>query len=167
MRLPFRTTLLVVVLCHWAGQARAEDLRLTLPEALELARRRAPTVLSTRYRIEEARGRLTGASVFLRDNPVVEAAAGSRSSGRGDVEAVLGVSQLFELGGRRAARIEGAQAGVARTSSESDDRVRRLLRAVSLSFLESLHAQEEVRLATATEGIASELLRAATLRHQA
>ena len=44
---------------------------LSLEQALERARRRAPLILAAQDRIEEARGRLIGARVLLRDNPAL------------------------------------------------------------------------------------------------
>src|SRR5690348_3920154 len=85
---------------------------LTFDGALERARQEAPAILAARLRPDEARGRLVGASVLLRENPVLDVTGGRRDSDRGistDIETGLG--QTFELGGQRRARIQGAQAG--------------------------------------------------------
>lgn len=148
------------------GPPQVQDAGLTLDQALDLARRRAPAVLSARARIDEARGRLAGASVLLRNNPVVEMAAGARGSARGELEAEVGVSQLLELGGRRRARIEGAEAAVDRAASDSEEATRRLLRDVSRAFLRALHAGEGLRLAAAAESVGVEVLRAAQRRQE-
>src|SRR5262245_27270531 len=145
----------------------AQDLVLTLDRALALARSRSPTLLSARARIDEARGRLAGASVLLRDNPVVEGAVGPRFSDRRTlVDADIGVHQVFEMGGRRDARIAGAEAQVAQASAGSDDAARRLLRDVARSFLIALHAAGRLRLSVESEDIAMELLRSAERRFQ-
>ena len=49
---------------------------MTLAQALERARTRAPRILVAHERIEEARGRLTGASVLQQENPVVASSVG-------------------------------------------------------------------------------------------
>src|SRR5262245_32813489 len=87
---------------------------LTFEQALAMARERAPRVAVARARIDEARGRLAGAQVRFRDNPVVDASAGPRKLETDTVtDYEFGVSQTFEVGNRRAARIAGAEAGVA------------------------------------------------------
>src|SRR5262245_47529115 len=110
-----------------APPASASDA-LTLERVLAMARERAPRVLSAGVRVEEARGRLAGASVLLRENPVLEGGAGRRYSDEGDtLEAAAGIRQSFELGGQRRARIAGAEAGIEHASSARDDSLRRLL----------------------------------------
>src|SRR2546421_306868 len=84
---------------------------LTLDQTLERARRRAPLILAAQDRIEEARGRLLGARVLLRDNPVLELSGGPRyRSGSDLIDAEVGLSQSFELGGRRRSQIAAAEA---------------------------------------------------------
>jgi hypothetical protein len=63
------------------GQGNAICLR----QALDLAQQRAPVILSARARIEEARGRLAGAVVRFRDNPLVEFDAGPRFTNQGRI----------------------------------------------------------------------------------
>src|SRR5262245_41883046 len=97
-----------------------QDSAIASQEALATARERAPVILAAKGRIEEARGRLAGALVRFRDNPLVELDAGPRFLPDGKLAAIdVGVSQNFELGGRRAARIAGAEAGIARESANS------------------------------------------------
>ncbi len=99
---------------------------MTLPQALERARTRAPQILVAHERIEEARGRLTGASVLQQENPVVASSAGPRFSPSGDtVDVDVSLSQSFELGGRRTSRIAGARAGIERETATSRDVLRR------------------------------------------
>ncbi len=146
--------------------ARAETL--TLERALALARERAPRILAARARIEEARGRLAGASVLLHENPVVEVAAGPRYSDERDtVDREVGIRQGFELGGQRRARVGSAEAGIARASAARDDSVRLLLREVAVAFYKGLHAQESLRIAASAEGIADQVARIAERRYRA
>jgi cobalt-zinc-cadmium efflux system outer membrane protein len=141
---------------------------LTLEQALALARERGPRILSAGARIEEARGRLAGASTLLRENPVLEAGAGRRYSDDGDtLEAAVGLHQTFELGGQRRARIAGAEAGFERAGAARDDSLRRLLQEVAVAFYGTLHADESLRLATSAEGLAAEVARIAERRHRA
>jgi hypothetical protein len=54
----------------FAPVVRAQE-PLTLEQTLDRARERAPLILAAQDRVEEARGRLLGAKVLLRDNPVL------------------------------------------------------------------------------------------------
>src|SRR4051812_47964425 len=93
----------------------AQDHALTYEQALDRARRRAPLILAAQDRINEARGRLLGAKVLLRENSVLELSAGPRYREGSDlIDAEIGISQSFELGGRRRSRIAAAQADVDR-----------------------------------------------------
>lgn len=146
----------------------AEEKVLTLEGTLALARERAPSLLAARARIDEARGRLVGASVLLRDNPELEGGAGRRTLDAEEfVEADLGLSQTFELGGRRRSRIASASAGVDRETAASQDTARRLIRDVSVAFYQALYAEHRVRLAVEAESMAAEVLRIAQVRLEA
>jgi len=154
---------LVLPLACW-GQERT----LTLEQALDLARARAPVILSARARVEEARGRLKGASVLFQQNPTIETEAGPRLSTPNrftDVDVAL--TQEFELGGRRKARIAGAEAGVAKEVADSGEVTRRLLREVAATFSRALAAQERLRLLGTTEKLAQEFLAIADRRYRA
>src|SRR5437867_118949 len=106
-----------------------QNQTLALDQALERARRRAPLILAAQDRIEETRGRLVGARVLLHDNPVLEFSGGPRYTPGSDLlDAEIGLSQSFELGGRRHSRIAAAQADVERETAASRNVVRELLR---------------------------------------
>jgi cobalt-zinc-cadmium efflux system outer membrane protein len=164
MRRTLRATLAVVLLHPPAVSATV----LTLDDALERARRAAPALLAARLRADEARGRLAGAAVLLRDNPVLEAGAGRRDGDRGvsaDVDASLG--QTFELGGRRRARIAGAEAELARETANAEDTARLLLAEVAAAFLRAVAAGKRLGVLRASEEVAADLLRVAERRHGA
>lgn len=147
--------------------AWAEDA-LTLELALSRARERAPSVLSARARIEEARARLQTASLFLRENPEVDAAAGRPSSGVDrSAELDVGLIQNLEIGGRRSTRIGIARAELASSTAEAENALLRALRDVAAAFFSALQAQERVALASRAEGIATEILEIARRRHEA
>jgi outer membrane protein, heavy metal efflux system len=151
----------------WLGAptAAGQDGTLTLESALERARAHALAIVSARYKLEEARARLGGARA-LRDNPVVEGALGRRSDDLpNDFE--LGLSQSFELGGRRGGRIRAAEAAVEREGAFVSGVRALALREVALAFLRALAAGERVRLAAAVEGRGESVLRIAERRHAA
>ena len=137
---------------------------LTLEAALARARTHSPALLAARARVEEARARLRGAS-RPRDNPQLEGAAGRRESGAAwDLE--VGLSQPLELGGRRKARVAGAQAALERDLALAEDALRRALRDVTAVFLSASGATERLRVAEATATYAAEILRIAQRRHE-
>ena len=148
--------------------AAAQQGVMTLDQALARARTQAPQILAAQGRVTEARGRLAGASVLFQENPVIETTAGPRFSPSGDTtDYDLSVSQPFELGGRRSARIAGANAGVERESANARDVLRRLLRDVSVAFARGLAAKERLRLAESSSKIAGELFQSMNRRYEA
>jgi cobalt-zinc-cadmium efflux system outer membrane protein len=141
---------------------------MTLSEALDMARARAPIILSARARIEEARGRLKGASILFQQNPTIETEAGPRiASPNRFTDVDVSLTQEFEVAGRRRARISGAEAGVDKQVAEGEEATRRLLREVAASFSHALAAQERVRLVTTTEKLSEEFLQIAERRYRA
>jgi cobalt-zinc-cadmium efflux system outer membrane protein len=163
------TLVLAVTAVVWVHPSVAQEPAgaLTLDQALARARERAPRLVAARMRVDEARGRLTGASVRLRENPVVDMALGTRRSAVEDSrEAELGITQMLETGGRRDARVAAADAGVDRVGAEVEVATQGLLREVAGSFQRALHATEYVRLTTETESLAAEALRTAQRRNE-
>jgi len=145
-----------------------QERTLTLEQTLDLARTRAPIILSARARVDEARGRLKGASVLFQQNPTIETEAGPRlSTPNSFTDVDVALTQEVELGGRRKARIAGAEAGVAKGIADSDEVARRLLREVAATFSRALAAQERLRLLTTTEKLAQEFLAIADRRYRA
>lgn len=145
-----------------------QNQTLTLDQALERARRRAPLILAAQDRIDEARGRLLGARILLRDNPVLEFSGGPRYRPGSDlVDAEVGLSQSFELGGRRRSRIAAAQADVEHETAASRNVVREVLRDVATAFWQAVAAADRVRSAQQADGIATELRESTQRRYQA
>ena len=141
---------------------------LTLDQALSRARTSAPQILVAQDRIEEARGRLTGASLRLLENPFIGTSVGPRFSANGDtIDSDFTISQSIEIGGRRGARVAGARAGVERETATSQNVLRRLLRDVSVAFARALAAKERLRVASSSSKIADELLQSMNRRYQA
>jgi cobalt-zinc-cadmium efflux system outer membrane protein len=163
----FRKVVLVASLALTGpGIGTAQD-PLTLEQALLRARDRTPSVLSARARIEEARARLGAASLLLRENPEVDAAAGRRSSGEDREEVDVGIIQKLDIGGRRSARIGIARAELASSVADAENAIRQALRTVASSFFRALQAQERLALAARAERIATEILEIARQRHEA
>lgn len=149
-------------------KAQTPATPMTLEQALNRARLKAPALLSARARIDEARGRVDGASIRFQSNPVVEGTIGPRFSGQGrTTDADITVSQDFEALGRRAARMAGAHAGVTRATASGQEAARGLLRDVAAAFLRALAAKEKLKALTAADQLASDFLNSAEKRYQA
>ena len=157
---------LASILSLWSGFASAQEA-LTLEEAVARVQG-SPAAVAARARIEEARGRKVGASALLHDNPVLRGARGPRESDSGDyTDSEIELSQMFELGGRRGARVAGAEAEVAAAEAEAANLARDLTRATANAFLRALHAQERARLAEEMVAIATQTLDVAQRRFKA
>jgi cobalt-zinc-cadmium efflux system outer membrane protein len=150
------------------AQTQSQMNVLTLDQALNRARLKAPALLSARARIEEARGHLKGASTLLQSNPAVEGTLGPRLSDQGrTMDGELSVIQDFEAVGRRRARIAGAQTGVTREIAASREAGRGSLRDVAVAFTRALAANEKLKVLTTAEQVASGFLETADRRYQA
>ena len=146
----------------------AQQNVLTRDEVIALARQRAPQILVARARIDEARGRLVGASALFADNPSLDVLAGRRDSPDGEFfEADVAIRQPLELFGTRAARIDRAEAGLARAEARSDAATRQVLRDIVSAFLGTLKANEHVRIAHDAEAVSAEMVRIAEGRRKA
>lgn len=148
----------LAVLATSASVVRAQST-LTYQQALAMARERAPRVAVARARIEEARGRIVGARIRFRDNPVIDVATGPRKLETGTVtDYEVGINQIFEAGGRRSARIDSAEASVARETAASDASIRQLVRDVAISFARALQAQTRRAVFRSAEVVAKDAL---------
>lgn len=154
------------VLCWLVVAAPASaQVVLTLQETIARAREQAGAVEIARARIAEAEAATFDASTRFRDNPVIEAAAGPRTGGgqrATDIE--LGVSQQFESGGQRQARIGAARAGVDRQRAEVLRSARDVVIDAASVFLDGLAAMERLQVAEGADAIARELLNATERR---
>lgn len=158
---------LAIVVCVIANDASAQAVRMSLADALTRAKAESPAVLVARARVEEARGRLVGARVRFQSNPYVDVTSGRRRTfdGRSTTDLEVGLLQTFETGGQRAARIAGAEAGIASELATADDAVRHGLEAVASAYLQHrLNVEREGVLRLFHEN-AVEVLRIAQRRY--
>ena len=158
---------LCVVVCLGGAPVSAQTT-LTLPEVLARAREQAPRIVSARLALDEARGRLLGASVALPSNPEVDAGAGRRrgpDSRFTDWE--VGIQQAIEPPGRRSARVAAAEAAIAAGGANLDEVTRAVLRDAATAFYRAQHAGERVRTLRAAEEFSNGLYSAAERRFKA
>ena len=78
MRVGTSSVVVCAALLLHAGIAGAQQRSLTLADVLARAREQAPQIASARLALEEARGRLVGASLRFQQNPEVDATVGNR-----------------------------------------------------------------------------------------
>jgi cobalt-zinc-cadmium efflux system outer membrane protein len=152
----------------YGSAALAQERALTLPDVLARAREQAPRIVSARLAVEEARGRLTGASVRLQSNPQLDLALGNRhgpDTRFTDFE--VGFGQAFEPGARRTARIAGANAAIAQSTANLDEATRMVLRDAAAAYYRALHASERIRLLDAAFELATAVYTSADRRYRA
>ena len=144
------------------GQAR----ELTLEEALSLAREQGVSVVLARGRVEEARARQVQAGRRFQENPVAEVNGGYRRAEDDFFDFEMAVSQGFDPGRRRSARVAGARAAVERAEAEVEEARRLLLREVRTAFVRQLAAEERIALLARSRQAADELLRSTERRSE-
>lgn len=137
------------------------DRPLTLTDALDAALTRSPRLGAPVHRAEEARALARQAA--RRPNPELEAevenVAGTGAfSGTDAAETSVGISQLLELGGKRAGRATVAGEAARRAAWASLEARLDVLTTTEAAFIRLLAAQEEVRLADELVRLAGELV---------
>jgi len=141
---------------------------LTLEQAAALARERAGSVAVARARVAEAEAGLLDPSARFRDNPVVEANAGPRvGDARNTTDIDLALSQQFETGGQRRARVAAATASADRQRADVGEATRRAVADAVSAFLDGLAATERVGVAEAADAVSRQLLAATERRFAA
>ncbi|HTU56884.1 MAG TPA: TolC family protein, partial [Polyangiales bacterium] len=137
--------LLFLTLTH---NAAAQGRTLSLKEAVQLAQQQNFELRSTAKEVDVAKSRVAGASVLLKDNPVLAISVGPRTnvSGRSlDYGAQL--TQQIEIAGQRGARIDAAESSL-RASNAQLAATRAVITArVRTQFGRTLAMAERVRLA--------------------
>ena len=147
--------------------AQERPVVLTFEEALDRARVAAPAVIAARMRIEEARGRLLGASLPLASNPTVESEVGRRSGETSPTDYGVEIGQEIELPQRRSARIDAAQAVVRQEEQRAREVERAVLGEVATAFLRALESRERAETANSGKSLTNEALQIAERRYAA
>lgn len=141
---------------------------LTLADVLARAREQAPRIVSARLALDEARGRMAGASVRRSSNPEVDLNVGNRQGvSPRSTDLQFGVAQALEPPGRRAARMAGATALIDLGTATVDETMRDVLRDAASLFYQAVYATERVRLLAASEQLADTILETADRRFRA
>jgi cobalt-zinc-cadmium efflux system outer membrane protein len=168
MRMGTKTVAACAIVCLGATTAAAQGRTLTLTDVLARAREQAPQIVSARLALEEARGRLVGATVRLQANPQIDASLGRRNApDTRYTDFELGVGQSFEPGARRSARIDAANAAIAQGTANVDEATREVLHQAASAYHRAVHASDRIRLLNGAFDLASSVVSIADRRFKA
>jgi cobalt-zinc-cadmium efflux system outer membrane protein len=145
------------------AQAAGDTLRLTLPEARELALRQNPELLAVRQELPAAAGAMRQARLFFVQNPTLEAEGqpeGQEAGGPRDYR--LGIEQEVEWAGQRGLRVAAARSGVQSAAGLVADAARRTTTAVTVAYLSAIAAERRLALAREILALDEQLLAAVT-----
>lgn len=168
MRMGTKALAACAIVCAYADAAAAQGRAMTLAEVLTRAREQAPRVVSARLALDEARARLTGASMKVRNNPELDAWVGNRS-GADDrfTDFAFGLAQGFEPGARRSARLAGAHAAMAQGTAGVEEMTRTALRDAAAAYHRAVHAGDRITLLNRAYELASGVYAAVDRRYKA
>ncbi len=152
-----RSMYALAMLVVFAGDAQSQSGPLSLEGALALAREKAPAVAAARGELARAKAEVIAASMRL-DNPEIDGSAGPRFSDGAErqFDFGAGISQQFESGSRRRARIAAANEGVASAEASVMVAQREVLREASLAFFDAQFLRRQQALLLDAIRIASE-----------
>nr|WP_255671939.1 TolC family protein [Corallococcus sp. AS-1-6] len=153
----------------WPRPGGADPSRISLQDALALAREHAPALVQARARVRAAQGPLASAAPLLRENPQLDVQVGSRRLPTGDhgLDLAVGLAQPFELGGKQGLRREVARAGLSLEGARLRDAERLLLGDVAAAYLRLLQARERRKLVEAAAEAAERTVQATERRYAA
>lgn len=159
-----------IVACLLFGIASANAAEVTLAGAIDLALKRNPVLLASRYELTAAQARVVQAG--LRPNPELLLEL-ENFGGRGEMsgvkalETTLSLSQVIELGDKRRLRSAAALADSDVASIEQRARQLDVLAEVTRRFVDVVAAQERVRLAAEAMQLSRQMLDAINARVEA
>ena len=141
-------------------------VEVTYEQALALAREQGPALALARAESVAAEHQVDAARVW-RTNPQIRAAAGPRfGADQTQVDVQVRAQQWLELGGQRGHRVEAARAELEASEAREEDAQRRLLRAVSLAFVDALYWRERASIAADNLSLATAAAEVARRRHE-
>lgn len=137
-----------------------------IDQLVEMALSRNADLLATRQRIAEAQGLLRQSA--FRTNPAIEASYGTGSAlgSRGERDLSLGYSHIFELGGKRARRIEVSELGLKLAELDVADRERQIRADVKSRYAEALAAIRNLEITERQLGLNRETFQITQARVQ-
>jgi cobalt-zinc-cadmium efflux system outer membrane protein len=163
-----RIILLAAAVCAGGVADGFAQSVLTFEDTIARARDQAGAIAVARARIAEAEAGIVEASARFRDNPMLEGGAGPRyADGGRPIDLELGISQQFETGGQRRARIAAARAAIDHQRADADETRRRVVFAAATAFVEGVAANERLQIAEESDVVSRELVAATERRFAA
>ncbi len=137
---------------------------LTVEKLVETALSGRADLLATRQRLAVAQGKLIQAG--LRPNPVLDAEYGSPRflGGEAERDFSVGVSQVFELGGKRSKRIKVAQLEIAQIGAEVAALERQVAAEIRITYATAVAAARQLDVLEKLIAADNEIVRATTAR---
>lgn len=137
---------------------------LTIERLIELGQSRRADLLAARQRLAIAEGRLVQAR--LRPNPTLDTEYGSPRFLGGEAESDLsvGISQVFELGGKRQKRVAVAEAELNQIRAEVTGIERKLAAEIRASYTNAIAAARQLDVLEKLTAANAELIRAVEAR---
>ena len=152
-----------------AASAQLEPAELTLRDAFTLALQRNPELAAFGKERSAAEAAILQAGVL--PNPVLEIAGDNLGNARkaeaGDRTASIQIGQLIELGGKRSARIQAAEASRDLANWDYEAKRIEILSLVAQRFIDVLTAQQRQMLAEQALALATQVSDAVAKRVQA
>ncbi len=139
-----------------ASTAHAQNLRLTVEDAITLARRANLASLASRKEIDVARAGVKRSEAWVPSNPYVGVGSTYRPETGGRPNIFGLISQEFELGGQSGPRRESAQSALRREKSNIQQEELSLVANVKTTFTRILINRERVSLARQTADLSAE-----------
>lgn len=138
----------------------SKEMPLTLSAAIDLAVGQSPDLAVARREAEASEGAVMQAGVFL--NPALSYQV--EDAQRSTRITTTQISQPFELGGKRAARIDAAERGREIALAGVSSKMAEIRAQVTAAFFDVVAAQERVQLAQSLEELARQASDAAAKR---
>lgn len=137
---------------------------LTVEKLVETALSRRADLLATRQRLAVAQGRLIQAG--LRPNPVLDAEYGSPQflGGEAERDFSVGVSQVFELGGKRNKRVKVAELEIAQIGAEVAVLERQVAAEIRITYATAVAAARQLDVLEKLIAADNEIVRATEAR---
>jgi cobalt-zinc-cadmium efflux system outer membrane protein len=161
------TGLLASFWCGETASARADSGVFQLDEVMELALTRNPEMSGAKGGVRQREGERVAAAAFL--NPSIDGSGGrgairDPSTGVSKVERTVTLEQPIELPGKRRARREAAEAGLAGALAGVEEARLNILADVKIAFYRVLLAQRDSELSTQNLALVQDIFRAIKAR---
>jgi cobalt-zinc-cadmium efflux system outer membrane protein len=154
-------------LSTYAAASEPNPATYTLTTVIELALERNPTMAGAQGLIRQSRGLRVAAGAY--PNPSISGSAGrgtirDPSTGTSILERTVTVEQPLEWQGKRRARQQAADAGVAGAGAALEETRLNVIAEVKVAFYQLLFAQRDAELATQNLTMVEEVLRTVKVR---